>query len=65
MAKDGKEIQSLLIAVQNNAIRSNYVKAKIDKAQQNSRHRLCDDKDETINYIISECSQLALKRVYD
>ena len=32
-----RETESLLIAVQNNAIRTNYVKARIDKMQQNSR----------------------------
>ena len=35
------------------------VKAKIDKTQQNSRCRLCDDRDETINHIISDCSKSA------
>ena len=29
--------------------------------QQNSRCRLCKDRDETINHIISECSKLAQK----
>ena len=29
-----RETESLLIAVQNNAIRTNYVKAKIDKTQK-------------------------------
>ena len=28
-------------------------------SQQNSRCRLCGDRDETINHIISECSKLA------
>ena len=40
--KDGNlqiKTESLLAAVQNNAIRDNYVKAKIDKTQQNSRCR--------------------------
>ena len=31
-----RETESLLIAAQNNAIRTNYIKAKIDKTQQNS-----------------------------
>ena len=31
----------------------------IDKTQQNSKCRLCGDKDETINHIISECIKLA------
>ena len=29
--------------------------------QQNSKCRLCGDRDETINHIISECSKLAQK----
>ena len=48
-----------MIAVQDNAIRPNHIKARIDKTQQNSKYRLCDDRDETINHIISECSKLA------
>ena len=46
-----RETESLLIAVQNNAIRTNNVKAEIDKTQQNSKCRLCSDWDETFNYI--------------
>ena len=53
-----RETESLLIAAQNNAIRTNQIKARIDKTQQNSRCRLCGDRDETINPIISECSKL-------
>ena len=34
---------------------------RIDKTQQNSKCRLCGDRDETINHIISECSKLAQK----
>ena len=44
---------------QDNAIRTNHIKARIDKTQQNSKCRLCGDRDETINNIISECSKLA------
>ena len=53
-----REIESLMIAVQNKAIITNYMKAKIDNMQQNSKYRLCGDKDETINRLISECSKL-------
>ena len=35
-----REIEFLLIAARNNAIRTNYVNAKKDQTQQNSRHRL-------------------------
>ena len=53
-----RETESLLIAAQNNPVITNHIKGRIDKAQQN---RLCSDRDETINHIISECSKLALK----
>ena len=56
-----RETESLLIAAQDNAIRTNHIKARIDKMQQNSKCRLCGDRDETINHIISECSKLAQK----
>ena len=56
-----REIESLLIAAQNNAVRTNHIKARIDKTQENSKYRLCGDRDETINHIISEYSILAKK----
>ena len=64
VAKKGdlkKETESLHIAAQNNAIQTNYIKARIDKNQQNSKCRLCGDRDETVDHIISEYSKLAQK----
>ena len=49
------------MAAQNSAIRTNHINTRIDKTQQNSKCRLCGDRDETINHIISECSKLAHK----
>ena len=54
-----RETESLLIAAQGSVIRTNHIKARIDKTQQNSKCRLCGDRDETINHIISECRKLA------
>ena len=51
-----RETESLLIAAQDESYQT-----RIDKTQQNGKCRLCGDKDETINHIISECSKLALK----
>ena len=56
-----RETESLLITAQNNAIRTNQIKARIDKTQQNSKCRLCGGRDETINHMIGECSKLAEK----
>ena len=41
--------ESILIAALGNA----NIKARIDKMQQNGRCRLCGDRDETINHMIS------------
>ena len=54
-----RETESLRIAAQNNAIRTNHINVRIDKTQQNSKCRLCGDRDETINHIISEYNKLA------
>ena len=64
MAKKRKlyrETESLLIVAQDNAVRTNHIKARIDKTQQNSICRLRGDRDEIINHIINECSKLAQK----
>ena len=55
-----RETESLRIAVQN-TIRINHIKAKIDKMQQNSKCRLCGDRDETLNHITRERRKLAPK----
>ena len=52
-----KETESLLIAAQNNAKRTNHIKTRIDKMQQKSKCRLCGDRVETIYHIIRECSK--------
>ena len=39
-----RETESPLIPAQNNAIRTNHIKARIDKRQQDSRYWLCGDK---------------------
>ena len=56
-----RETESLQIGTKENAIRTNHIKARIDKTQQNSKCRLCGETVETINHIISECSKLALR----
>ena len=41
-----------------NAIRTNYIKAKIDNMQENSKGTLSGDRDKTIDPVISEYSKL-------
>ena len=54
-----RETESLLIAAQNNAIRTNcFFKVKIDYIQQNSKYRQCVNRYVIVNHIISICSTL-------
>ena len=57
-----RETESLLIAAQNNAIRTNYIKARIDKTQQNSKCRLCGDRYESIEMKIRNEKRLRLNQ---
>ena len=43
------------------SIRTNLVKAKIDKSQGDSLCRVCRKVDESIDHIVSGCSKLAQK----
>ena len=56
-----RETESLLLATQNNAIRTNHIKARIDKTQKNSRCRFYGDRDETFKHIFSEYNKFAQK----
>ena len=56
-----RKTESLLIAARNSAVKTNHIKARIDKTQRNSKFRLFSDRVETINHIRSKCSKLAEK----
>ena len=50
------------MAAQNQSIRTNLVKARIDKSQEgDSLCRVCRKVDESIDHIVSGCSKLAQK----
>ena len=53
-----KETESVLIAAQDKALRTNAIKAEIDKVTEDSKYR-CQKKDETIDHLISLCSKIA------
>ena len=50
-----------MVAAQNQSIRTNLVKAKIDKSQGDSLCRVCRKVDESIDHIVSVCSKLKQK----
>ena len=51
----------LIMAAQEQAIRTNNIKLKIDKTQENSKHRMCGKAEESVNQVLSNCSKLAQK----
>ena len=56
-----RETESLIVAAQNQSIRTNLVKARIDKSQGDSLCRMCRKVDESIDHIVSGCSKFAQK----
>ena len=53
------ETKSLIVAAQNQSIRTNLVKVRIDKSQGDSLCRICRKVDESIDHIVSGCGKLA------
>ena len=53
--------ESLIVAAQNQSIRTNLVKARIDKSQGVSLCTMCTKVNESIDHIVSGCSKLAWK----
>ena len=51
----------MFCAAQEQAIRTKYVKHKIDITAQSSLCRMCDKKSETISHIVSVCEKLSQK----
>ena len=50
------------MVAQEQAIRTNNIKAKIDKTQENSKYRMCGKAEESVNHVLSECSKLVQKK---
>ena len=47
------------MAAQDQAIRTNAIKARIDKTSSNNKCRLCKVNEETIDHLVSSCSKIA------
>jgi hypothetical protein len=54
-----RETESLIVAAQDQALRTNYRKTKIEKTSNDPKCRLCKEKDETVSHLVSECSKIA------
>ena len=56
-----RETKNLAVASQNQSIRTNLVKAKIDKSEKDILCMLCKKADESIDHVVSGCNKLAQK----
>ena len=56
-----RETENLIVAAQNQSIRTKLVKAKINKSQKDMLYRLCKNADESIGHVVSGYSRLAQK----
>ena len=56
-----RETKNLICAAQERAIRTNLIKGKIDKSQEQTKCSMCSRADEKINHIVGECLKLAQK----
>ena len=52
------------MAAQTQSLRTNAIKANIDKTQKDSKCRMCNQKEETVNHIASECPKKLAQREY-
>jgi len=53
------QTEATICAAQEQALRTNYIKNKIDKTSENPLCRMCREKGETVQHIICECKKLA------
>ena len=49
------------MAAQSQSLRTNAIKARIDKSREDAKCRMCNEKEETIHHIVLRCSNLAQK----
>ena len=56
-----KETGGLILAAQDQAFRTNAIKARIGGSQTDSVCRVCKKVDETVKHLVSECGKLAQK----
>ena len=53
--------EALVMVAQEQAIRTNNIKAKIDKTRENNNCRMCGKAKGSVNNVSTECSRLAQK----
>ena len=56
-----RKTEALQLAVQEQFIRTNNIKAKTDKTKENSKYRMCGKAEGTVNHALSKCNKLSQK----
>ena len=56
-----KEREGLIFAVQEQALRTNWIRESIDGQEVSEKCRMCGERDESITHLIAECKKLAQK----
>ena len=56
-----KETEGLILAAQEQALRTNTIKHSIDKTSETPPSRMCGDATETVRHIVRGCKKLAQK----
>ena len=56
------QTEATICAAQEQALRRNYTKNKIDKTSENPLRRMCGEREETVQHIICECKKLAQRQ---
>ena len=54
-----KETEGMIMAAQDQALRTRYIGKEIDKEDISAECRLCNERNETVSHIVSECKMLA------
>ena len=56
-----KETEGLLMAAQDQALRTNSIKCRVDKQKVSPSCRMCGEREETVAHVTAECKMLAQK----
>ncbi len=56
-----KETEGLLTAAQDQALRTNSIKCRVDKQDVSPACRMCGEREETVAHVVAECKMLAQK----
>ena len=57
-----KETEGMIMAAQDQALRTKSIKRIIDKQNVSAKCIMCREGDETVSHIVSECTNLAQKQ---